>query len=169
MGMSLMLRWGKGSLQLTCTGASGAPKTPSNNLRSDRWDADAEAEATETDGALHNWPFIHRPHLSILESPPSAPSGSGPSINGDRASGGGGLTLPDLETNISGGAAWCVSPLRRRRRPDPGETLLDLLRPLDLAGESPLTISEKNPCFFSISRATVAELERENNKKKNAG
>lgn len=136
---------------LTCTGASGAPKTPSSNLRSDRWaDAAAAEDEEETwEGALHNCPFIQWPHLSILESPPSVPSGSGPSINGDRASGGG-LMLPDLETDGSGGAAWCAAPLRRRRSPDPGETLLDLLRPLDLAGERPLTISEKNPCFFSI-------------------
>ena len=146
---------------LTCTGASGAPKTPSNNLRSDRWQA-AEEEA-ETEGALQSWPFIQWPHLSILESPPSDSSGSGPSINGDSASAG--LKLPDLDITTSGCTTWPPLPLLLlRSRPDRGDTLRPEpgLLPLVLAGDSPLT-TEKNPCFLSI---LTTKLERERKREK---
>lgn len=144
-----MLRWGKGSAALTCTGASGAPKTPSSNLRSDRLHADPE-----TEGALIQW--AHLP--SILESPPSVPSGSGPSFNGDKAASPG-LRLPDLIINGSGWATrlwWLLRPLLRLITLDIGEVLLAGLLGLDLPGDNPLTTSsfnaEKKPCFLSILR-----------------
>lgn len=157
MGMSLMLRWGKGSVVQTWTGARGAPKTPRSNLRSDFLHAE---EDDETEGALANWPFIQWPHFPSLfpTSSPSVPSG--PSFNGDKASTG--LKLPDLVINNSGGTPWFF--LRRRRSPDIGEALLagDFAR--DLAGESPLTTSsfrdEKKPCFRSILQLCPCE-ERE--------
>lgn len=145
MGVSLMLRWGKGSLLLTCTGASGAPKTPSSSLRSDLEKLGPEVE---TEGARHNqWP-----HFSFLGSVPSDPFGSGPSLKGESVSTPG-LKLPDLEIKISGGPK--LLPLLRLRRPEPeGDGLLPLL---DRPGERPLTTSslraEKKPDFFSIHKA----------------
>ena len=149
-----MLRWGKGSVVQTWTGARGAPRTPRSNLRSDfllAEEEELEEDEDETEGALANWPFIQWPHLPSPLLPTSSPSvPSGPSFNGDKASTG--LKLPDLVINNSGGTPWFF--LRRRRSPDIGEALLagDFAR--DLAGESPLTTSslrdEKKPCFRSI-------------------
>lgn len=142
-----MLRWGKGSAMLTCTGASGAPITPSSSLKSDRPQSSPDDDE-ETDGALPIWPFIQWPHPSFFPSPGARLSGSGPSMSGDSVSPTI-LMLPDLA--MKGPPACCGAWWLRLRRRDIGEALL----PLDLAGESPLTTSsfsaEKNPCFFSIS------------------
>jgi len=43
----------------TCTGASGAPNTPSSNLRSDFLHEEEDDEEEETEGALASGPFIH--------------------------------------------------------------------------------------------------------------
>jgi hypothetical protein len=151
MGVSFILRWGKGSAVLTWTGASGAPKTPSNNLRSDRLlvllQAFDEEDTTEDGPPLESCPFIHWPHLpSILESPPS--SWSGPSFNGDKASAG--LKLPDLGMiKGSGFATCCPCPFLLLNKLDIGDALLAGLFARDLPGDSPLT-TEKNPCFLSI-------------------
>jgi hypothetical protein len=82
-----MLRCGSGSAAQTCTGASGAPKTPSSSLRSFRLAASAAGAR-----ACWSWPRTHRPHPSrrsrAPNSPPPSPppSGSGPSMSGARAS-----------------------------------------------------------------------------------
>lgn len=142
---------------LTCTGASGAPITPSNNLRSDRLYAFEEA----TDGVLERCPFIHCPNPPRFESPTSPPSGSGPSINGVSVSPTI-LMLPDLTDNGSGFTTWFCCFLRRSRR-DIGDPLRAGLFARDLAGDSPRTTSsfkaEKNPCFFSIFEA-LARLQK---------
>lgn len=151
MGVSLMLRWGKGSLELTCTGARGAPITPNNSLRSDLL---YDIEVTE--GARESCPLIHcpRPDPTLFESPNSPPSGSGPSINGVNASPTG-LKLPDLAIKASGCATWlwCFFLLSRAAM---GEPDLAGLLERERDGESPRTTSsfraEKNPCFFSINK-----------------
>lgn len=125
-----MQRCGRGSLLLTCTGASGAPSTPRSRCRSDLEQPEAELEGA---GALQS----QFAQLSALRSPESDSSGSGPSLSGDRASAPG-LTLLDLETHISGRGNG------------------DWLRPLlDRDFDSPRAISsftaEKNPCFRSIT------------------
>ena len=106
MGMSLMLRWGKGSVVHTWTGASGAPNTPRSNLRSDfLFLQEDKEEEEEIENALTSGPFIHWPHLPSphVESwlPPSVPSG--PSFSGKRASAG--LRLPDLTMKKQHGGA----------------------------------------------------------------
>ena len=153
MGVSLMLRWGKGSVVLTCTGARGAPITPSNSLRSDLLYA-----AEVTDGVLDSCPFIQCPKPKPLrfDSPISLPSGSGPSINGVKVSPTTGLKLPDLEISGSGFATyWLWLCFLLRNSPDIGDPALPGLFARDLAGESPLTTSSfnaaKNPCFRSIT------------------
>lgn len=122
IGVCLMLRWGKGSLLLTCTGASGAPKIPSRSLRSDRcWQPELEAE-----GGRKSGPFIQCPHFSVLDSPHSDRLGSGPSISGD---------------NVS-------TPGRRRRRISEAEGGGRLPRGRALTNSS--LNAEKKPCFLSM-------------------
>lgn len=134
----------------TCTGASGAPNTPSSNLRSDFLHEEEDDEEEETEGALASGPFIHWPHLPSprVESWPSVPSG--PSFSGESASAG--LRLPDLAMKSSGGGAWCFR--RRRSSDDIGDELLAGLLARERAGDRPRTTSsfsaEKNPCFRSI-------------------
>lgn len=162
-----MLRWGRGWTVVTWTGASGAPKTPSSNLRSDRLhdEEEAEDEEEETDGALDSCPLTQWPHFPPSPrawSPPLTSSGSGPSFSGDSASTG--LKLPDLETRL-GSIFATYRPLPLRRRPDMGDALRAglLVRDLERPGERPRTTSsfnaEKKPCFFSIFRSlgSVAE------------
>ena len=92
-----MLRWGKGSVVHTWTGASGEPNTPRRNLRSDfLFLQEDEEEEEETEGALTSDPFIHWPHLPSphVESWSSLSVLSSPSFSGERVSAG--LRLPDL-------------------------------------------------------------------------
>lgn len=138
-----MQRCGRGSLLLTCTGASGAPSTPRSRRRSDFEQPEPELESV---GALQS----QFAQLSALGSPESGSLGSGPSLSGDRASAPG-LTLLDLDTYISGGAT--LLPLLRRINPDRDG---DWLRPLlDRDGDIPRAISSfkaaKKPCFRSIT------------------
>lgn len=159
MGVSLIQRWGRGSLLLTWTGASGAPSTPRSSRRSDLEQPDPEFEAF---GARQS----QLAHLSLLGSPEPDSLGSGPSLSGDSASAAG-LTLPDLDTSISGGATLLF--ILRLSRPDREG---DWLRPLlDRPGDSPRTTSsfkvEKNPCFRSMFRSE--ELMRILRAEKNVG
>ena len=96
MGVSLMLRWGKGSVEETWTGARGAPMTPRRSLRSDLLYDD-------TEGARDSCPFIQCPKPDPIRfgSPFSVPSGSGPSMRGVSVSPRG-RRLTDLATEESG-------------------------------------------------------------------
>lgn len=148
-----MLRWGNGSVELTCTGARGAPITPSKSLRSDLLENAVDA----TEGVLESCPFIQWPKLdpTRFESPTSPPSGSGPSINGVSVSPNG-LKLPDLDINCSwfGAKLLLLLLFFLRSKLVMGDPLLAGLLALDLPGDNPRTTSsfnaEKKPCFLSI-------------------
>lgn len=129
MGMSLIARWGKGSVVQTWKGERGAPKTPRSSLRS-------EEEEQVASGPFFQWAHLPCSHLEELLS------SSGPSFSGDSASTGlAGVEGHVPSTNNSGRGTWFSFLLRRRKLPL-------------LAGDSPLTTSsfrdQNKPCFLSI-------------------
>lgn len=161
MGVSLMLRWGNGSVPETWTGAKGAPMTPSSNLRSEVLLED-DVENKDTEGARASWPLIHCPHRPSFLPPSLQPSGSGPSISGASATvDTTGRALPDLQIayGSTAGCCGCCDGFLWRSRAVIGEALLagdsDLDLDLDLAGDRPRTTSSlsavKKLCFFSIT------------------
>jgi hypothetical protein len=138
-----MLRCGSGSAAQTCTGASGAPMTPSSSLRSLRLPAaaaapePAPAPASSAGARVSwSWPRTHRPHPpSFLAEPPQvAPgpaSGSGPSMSGASAA------LPPPRRRSAAATSAALDADRRRARP----------------GDSPRATSsrsaEKKPCLLA--------------------
>ena len=151
-----MLRCGKGSVAHTCTGASGAPITPSSSRKSDILAVPpAPLSLTATEGFRVSWPRTHWPRAEPrrLESPISSPSGSGPSMSGVSVSPIG-LKLPDLAIDES----ELLEATFRRRSPDIGDLLRPGLFPRDLAGDRART-TERNPCpcFLSIFRALTTK------------
>nr|CAB3466309.1 unnamed protein product [Digitaria exilis] len=144
-----MLRCGSGSAAQTCTGASGAPMTPSSSLRSFLLAAPASAPAPAADAgarASWSWPRTHWPHPSRRAPPPGHASGSGPSMRGASAS-----PAPPASRSAAATSAALDADRRRAR-----------------AGDSPRATSsrsaEKKPCFLCVGNWQGAEgVEREAN------